>query len=86
MIPLRLIKLMNAQLLSRVCDTVFVFFFKFSLNHSFVFMSLCWECLRGNALGTEVKRPLLHLMKPRPCVASEVFPGLIETDSLQING
>lgn len=74
--------------------TLSLCFLKFSLNHSFVFMSLYWECLRGSALGTEVKCPLLHLMKPRPCVASEVFPGLIEksklllfqTDSLQING
>lgn len=57
-------------------------------------MSLCWEGLRGSALGTEVKRPLHHLMKPRPCVPSEVFPGLIEnsklllleTDLHQING
>ncbi len=55
--------------------------------------SLYWEGLRGSALGTEVKLALLHLMKPRPCVPSEVFPSLIEnsklflleTDSCQIN-
>lgn len=67
---------------------------EFSLNHSLVCRSLYWESLRGSALGTEVKRPLPHLMKPRPCAPSEVFPGviekskllLLETDSPQING
>lgn len=72
----------------------FLPFSELSLNHSFVCKSLYWEGLRGSALGAEVKLALLHLMKPRPRVPSEVFPGLIEnsklllleTDSPQING
>lgn len=80
-------------LVSGVCE-YFMPSPEFSLSYSFVCKSLYREGLRGSALGTKLKSPPLHLMKPRPCVPSEVFAGLIEksklllleTNSRQING